>query len=672
MRTFFEPQSRSAQWQKLWLLVPFDPARLARLWANTSGSPDASQNLSQANSDQLRDTFLSKTFQVVFRVPEPVSSDWEAFLKEQLAAGLPEHDSVDFGKVSILFDHVRTPRQEPITPREIKLFVNRLGALHQQWQDTIPLVTQAAYVLFGDQLFRSSSDFLKADLIPEKEQAVLADAEWREHLAAIHYNVDPKRAMQVTVGNRLRLALTTGNVREVTGLQDMPGFVLTCERIVSTNIATWSKQEPQAIALTARALNDIGEPVLDERVWRYLWSSSCQVSEARDQKQRWAPLNKEVGLGLAAILVHANSLNLSGDSRVLLEGISRSTIGQDEKAASNWAEGALEVLSTIVRLEPESEIATHFTVPDSFETYVYVIKSLQSQQAEPFRKYFRPSLEPSKCIDTLVQWLDTAKFAELRIPLNTLIQWLLEVDIQWPWGPIIQRDVNVLSDYGQVNAAAVNNALEELHSLARVNEEARTKLREVANLPALFHHLNNVRGQAETAALCMLTVLTFNPKGNVSGQSGQSQSGQNVYRQLLSNPSKDPVLDSLAKAFVRWGSLGDFLLEVSCTAEIKALAGALLSRLVQTSDLRHAITPDMLIEHYPVFRDCVPENDKRKLVEEMCKRPELIALIAETTVYNSNLAELYMLVCEYADASKHADWLNGVVEGLRTLDTGVW
>jgi len=67
MRTFFE-LDREAEWrEKVWLIVPYDPSVLKRLWSLDE------------KEDELPSAFASKTFQITFHVPPPVLSDWDKF-----------------------------------------------------------------------------------------------------------------------------------------------------------------------------------------------------------------------------------------------------------------------------------------------------------------------------------------------------------------------------------------------------------------------------------------------------------------------------------------------------------------------------------------------------------------------------------------------------------------
>ncbi len=136
LRTFFDFDGQSHdQFLRLWLLIPFDERGIRRLWNESD---------LQAN-DELTRSFTEKTFQIKFRVSPPVLSDWHEFFKNQLKVAFPDHGEDDFHLIYRIYDLRMLAGTHAPTPREMKLFINSIGALHRQWKDDIPLPVQALY-----------------------------------------------------------------------------------------------------------------------------------------------------------------------------------------------------------------------------------------------------------------------------------------------------------------------------------------------------------------------------------------------------------------------------------------------------------------------------------------------------------------------------------------------
>lgn len=91
MRTFFEIDgATSERWlDRFWLLVPIANESLQPMWTNEQGDGRASE------------PFVDKTFQIKFRVPPPLLSDWKDFLERQLMEAFPAHQPIDEPSVPI-------------------------------------------------------------------------------------------------------------------------------------------------------------------------------------------------------------------------------------------------------------------------------------------------------------------------------------------------------------------------------------------------------------------------------------------------------------------------------------------------------------------------------------------------------------------------------------------
>ena len=127
--------------ERLWVLIPYDDKAILRLWDRTSGE----------DNSPLAASFLNKTFQLRFRVPPLLLTNWRGFLQEALHQALPNHQETDYYGVYRAFATNGGLETSAPTPRGLKTFVNQIGALHREWQDEFPLSHLACYVLFqGD------------------------------------------------------------------------------------------------------------------------------------------------------------------------------------------------------------------------------------------------------------------------------------------------------------------------------------------------------------------------------------------------------------------------------------------------------------------------------------------------------------------------------------------
>lgn len=262
LQVFFDPALQaSVDWyDRVWLLVPFDPNGIPLL----SEADEHKEGCGQASTH-----FLEKMFISTFHVPPVILSNWEEFLHTQLQCAFPQHTADEFHKIFRLFDHILTLETKPPTPRNMKIFVNNLGALHRQWQDNIPLPEQALLVLllerknFLEQL-RNSGTY---PIIP-KTLSDLLSPNWQVNLAAMFFNVKPELAIQELLSQPIKEALWSGDTEALKRLEEYPGFKEELERIIEKLYGQTNSVEPRILARNAMAVSDLNEK--DENVIRPL------------------------------------------------------------------------------------------------------------------------------------------------------------------------------------------------------------------------------------------------------------------------------------------------------------------------------------------------------------------------------------------------------------------
>ena len=136
MRTFVDFSGiETPTWMpKLWVLAAFDENGIKHLWE-------------KADNESLAATFLEKTFQIRFRIPAPLLSDWRKFLTTQLEKAFPKGTEDEFYKISRIYGVLKADKRAP-TPRDMKVFVNQIGAAYRTSPpEDIPLPHIALYSL---------------------------------------------------------------------------------------------------------------------------------------------------------------------------------------------------------------------------------------------------------------------------------------------------------------------------------------------------------------------------------------------------------------------------------------------------------------------------------------------------------------------------------------------
>ena len=146
-------------------------------------------------------------------MPPLVLSDWKSYLTTLLSRALPSHSQEDRQLIYNVYGKSR-PTERPPTPRELKLYVNQVGAIHRQWQHAVPL----GHVAYYASLRRNHRDIptgLHSGEIPSLAVACLfeSDTDLRASLAALHFNVRPEHGTQLLLTAPITDALNGGSQR---------------------------------------------------------------------------------------------------------------------------------------------------------------------------------------------------------------------------------------------------------------------------------------------------------------------------------------------------------------------------------------------------------------------------------------------------------------------------
>ncbi len=238
LRTFFDKPIRSEPWfHKTWILVPFDSEGLKS--SQTTGG------------DTPANPFVEKTFQAFFRVPAPLLSNWEAYLYQQLAIALPHHKGSDeYHDIFRVYDNLKRLPSDTPTPRQLKLFVNKLGSLHRQWQHQIPLATQAAFLLLLEQHGGSFVERLQntdgKGLTTESVSRRLS-GDWQRDVAALYFNVPVDMAFEALLNAPVSSALVSRDPSALQSLERSPGFDEILQRAIERMFAQGGKPDQEAL-----------------------------------------------------------------------------------------------------------------------------------------------------------------------------------------------------------------------------------------------------------------------------------------------------------------------------------------------------------------------------------------------------------------------------------------
>lgn len=193
------------------VLVPMDHSALLASFGGADGN------------EERASSFIDKTFDLTFRVPPPVRSDWKAFLRSQMKAvfGNEAIEDRTMYFVEKVFDAKHQTETDFPTPRLINRFVNSVAATWLARQaDDFPLAIVSLFVANLEAVEASVLQFT------QREDMRFFDGDfpdWRDQIAALYFGVPEAKSRQVLLERPIRKAIEDADLSQFRSLMKYPG-----------------------------------------------------------------------------------------------------------------------------------------------------------------------------------------------------------------------------------------------------------------------------------------------------------------------------------------------------------------------------------------------------------------------------------------------------------------
>ena len=653
LQTFLQPKTDVPAWlPRLWIMMPYDHSSIKRLWET---GPESSQ---------IASAFLDKTFQVEVDVPPPLLSDWRDYLLDLLQHVLPAHDAEEFHTIYRLFASNRGPEGLPPTPRELKLFVNRLGMLHMHRGHDVPLVHQAYYSLQR----RSERDVRTALLngaLPREEDMGLLGEGASDSLAALEFGIDRDKARQLLLGDPLSDALGSGN-HEVLGglLQKHVGSEAVLEQVLARSLQDWRRGESSKVLNSLVALSQSG--FLDSTSPHIRARSIEEIRHAAVRVETWTPLGDWQLPGLALLAKEVADRDTASQ---LATSYARSTGTQTPPVSEDETkERALAALSVARALREfvDDPFPGGIAFPGSMAQFCEALQTVAHQTGgdpgSDFSYLLVPVAEPNEVIQFFNESIQNGSFrlGHYRA-LRSVMHTGHELDAASLVNPLLNRiSAGDTEDPEEANALIV--ALRHLR--VPVGSEA---LQSLAANGHFAHHLGlAVTKEAWiTVARCFLAHAAEFPDLTARGGAGQSAAGYNEMQKLLTAPPRQFV-QHVSKLLVHYEHT-ELLFEIlDHNGGAEPLVGGALSELARGEGGVDFLQPTDLLARWPALG---PHVDVPTLLGSWPRARELVELTMDDA-FSLDLVTLYgPLLATHRRLRTFPKWL---VANIRALDESEW
>ncbi len=709
MRTFMEFSDKENQkWlDNFWLIVPMDNRAASRLWGlndkenltkregqkgkDTPREPERQQ----IREDDIAKAFIDKTFQVVFRVSPPVPSDWKKYFKKYLYEAT-KHNEGDLDEVYRLFQLKYSFRHEIVTPREIKLFINKLAAVHcQSCSDGISLASQALFTLFVDDITDIVDNINDKNFFGGKiwELYVEEKPDTLKEFVALYLNAPKEKAIQILIEPRVDASFESAEPSELQDIAGQDWFEDVCESVVSDRSSGWNWDK---IANTAYVI----EKVRNNRDFNYAFS---RLTSSLTKAKQISELNVTNAEGFSIIL------NRSGNKRQPLEENAIESVanmvfkaendGQQPNMAvlEKWVKGVIVLLGSI---SEKDRIADSLRVPGRTPgTYLNILEILcnEGDEGKALLKYSLPkNLSDSDIFNAIGTVIDSRALSEKELKY---IETMLDTTAfdAWNWSPLVESlfglfqapSNKVLEPKEVITGLTLLNRLAKKGRAINALSNVEDRFSGLAKHGHIFWHLKNLlknKGSdfdygLRTIGACLVPIVKYaeNKTAIRPDMIEYWREGYDKYRRIIETfddkPDNRKVLEYFTDYTLDFYSINELIEKINnIPSPIVRLS---LEYINEKENRLDYYTPEILVKIYKSdtsnnFKTLFKEDSKRSLVGSLVSNTDLINVLQKTTDFSTDLVELYMLALETEKGSSDEEYKRFLAENLSLRGKDEW
>lgn len=195
IHTFFASEGNQI---KSWAIVPFDNDHISNIFNDEDKKKDSIK--------KYADSYIHKTFSIVFHVSPPVLTDWKHFFSTKFteAFGTPPPITET---LETIFDyhHLVDPK---IKPRDIICFINDLVALKKLWKEQIPFRYLALFALKRMEIMQNPFEAITTKkYLGTLGSLFESDPKLDTIISALSFNVPVEKADEVLLKRPIEQAL---------------------------------------------------------------------------------------------------------------------------------------------------------------------------------------------------------------------------------------------------------------------------------------------------------------------------------------------------------------------------------------------------------------------------------------------------------------------------------
>jgi hypothetical protein len=660
LQTFLQHKAEcDKSWlNRLWVIIPYDRESLQKLWQQTTSDDEK----------PLAVSFLDKRFQIRFEVPPLVLSDWSKYLHEILKEAFPDHDETEFHLTYRIYALHRKNTEKSPTPRELKIYVNQIGALHRQWQDKFPMPHLGYYVQLKRKGVKVDHALISGEIKDQKPELLLGPNIY-ENLAAIYFNVEPTSAQQLVLKEPITNALSTGDVDKLSNLSKQPGFEQVLEDIP---LSEWVNGESYLLPKAALALDNVGifqniDPYVARAVKRSIRDAALSVTT-------WGTLDKNIGQGIAALV---NILD--GDAEIIERSIEAATTidlregkGADtSKAIYAWIEGMVALLNGLEERVPFEieKLRGKIPINTSAKGYIEACASLSDKDING--KYW-PLIVPQADIEQIATELgELAKTDEFSRRQLSAIRVMKAGEAKIDWGSLITEIGNRLRTNVHYSQQIVGVQLNILWDLNQDDSRALQLIQSLAQQGYLIHHLSGAKNNNEVVAWCILSHASIYPDFSLPNQVGDSENGKTFLNQIFTQPDQYKEITLQFIELLTSTGKRSLLYEIlDHSPDSRNWIGTAFTIAAERSDSPNFFPSEEVIKRWEFFYEVLDENTYNALLGKLVEVSDLVDKVISNK-FEIKYACLYANIIDNGGV-QNDEFTQWCIQNLQQIEMATW
>lgn len=372
----------------------------------------------------IADGFADKTFDVVFRVPTPVLSQWQAYLGCRIEDVFENSARREWTEAAARI--LEEAGADGRTPRSINAFVNQVATLWLQWGDEISFAAMAYYAAHRRLIEKDAWGVLKNPA----PWMFDFDPDWTSGVAALRYGVRPEIAGQILIEPPVRKAFVDFDAEALKRLVANEGFAIVVRRLIDG-----LRYGNQTVPVTHAALLLDTLDTAQNSNFRAAWGS---LADGFVNAPGWSPLTDR---DVAALKVLLRRTSGSALARIIA-GVSQHVLQIQEPILR----ASLPTILAAVEAAGRSAKAANLpppraTLQGGADTMIMVATA--APQDGYALRLLQPQVAATQLASAVAKAVTDGRLSEAPDLLRAMNSWQLEL----PWAVYVDELWSALDDF---------------------------------------------------------------------------------------------------------------------------------------------------------------------------------------------------------------------------------